>query len=54
MNLFNDKQSYEAIKRFTFVKKVEKIVAEKGIKLNSSELIFPDDKFNWNLIILDL
>ena len=44
----NDK-SLEAIKRFTYVNKVEKIVTEKGMKLNSSELIFPDDKFNWNL-----
>jgi len=46
--ILND-NSLEAIKRFTYVKKVEKIVAEKGVKLNSSELIFPEDKFNWNL-----
>ena len=31
------------------MKKVEKIVIDKGIKVNSPELIFPDDKFNWNL-----
>ena len=42
-------ESLEAIRRFTYVKKVEKIVAEKGVKTNSTELIFPDDKFNWNL-----
>ena len=42
-------QSYEAIRRFTFVKKVERVIKSKGIKTNSSELIFPNDKFNWNL-----
>jgi signal peptidase I len=46
--MLND-QSLEAIKRFTYVKKVEKIVIDKGIKVNSPELIFPEDNFNWNL-----
>ena len=46
--ILNDK-SLEAIKRFTYVKKVEKVITQKGMKLNSSELIFPEDKFNWNL-----
>ena len=47
--LMLNNESLEAIRRFTYVKKVEKIVAEKGVKTNSTELIFPDDKFNWNL-----
>ena len=46
--MLND-ESLAAIRRFTYVKKVEKIVIDKGIKVNSPELIFPDDKFNWNL-----
>lgn len=46
--MLND-ESLEAIKRFTYVKKVEKIVIDKGIKVNSPELIFPEDNFNWNL-----
>ena len=41
--------SLEAIKRFTYVKKVEKIVAKKGVKINSPELIFPEDQYSWNL-----
>ena len=47
--LILNQESLEAIKRFTYVKKVEKIVIDKGIKVNSSELIFPKDKYNWNL-----
>jgi signal peptidase I len=46
--MLND-ESLAAIKRFTYVKKVEKIVIDKGIKVNSPELIFPEDNFNWNL-----
>ena len=46
--MLND-ESLAAIRRFTYVKKVEKIVIDKGIKVNSPELIFPEDKFNWNL-----
>lgn len=46
--MLND-ESLAAIRRFTYVKKVEKIVINKGIKVNSPELIFPEDKFNWNL-----
>ncbi len=46
--MLND-ESLAAIKRFTYVKKVEKIVIDKGVKVNSPELIFPEDKFNWNL-----
>ena len=46
--ILND-ESLAAIKRFTFVKKVEKIVIDKGVKVNSPELIFPEDNFNWNL-----
>ena len=46
--ILND-NSLEAIKRFTYVKKVEKVVAKKGTKVNSSDFIFPEDKFNWNL-----
>lgn len=47
--LMLNQKSLDAIKRFTYVKKVEKIVAEKGVKINSPELIFPNDQFNWNL-----
>lgn len=46
--MLND-ESLAAIKRFTYVKKVEKIVIDKGVKVNSPELIFPEDNFNWNL-----
>ena len=46
--ILND-ESLAAIKRFTYVKKVEKIVIDKGVKVNSPELIFPEDNFNWNL-----
>jgi signal peptidase I len=46
--MLND-ESLAAIKRFTYVKKVEKIFIDKGIKVNSPELIFPEDNFNWNL-----
>ena len=46
--MLND-ESLAAIKRFTYLKKVEKIVIDKGIKVNSPELIFPEDNFNWNL-----
>jgi signal peptidase I len=46
--MLND-ESLAAIKRFTYVKKVEKVVIDKGIKVNSPELIFPEDNFNWNL-----
>jgi len=46
--MLND-ESLAAIRRFTYVKKVEKIIIDKGIKVNSPELIFPEDKFNWNL-----
>lgn len=46
--MLND-ESLEAIKRFTYVKKVEKIIIDKGVKVNSPELIFPEDNFNWNL-----
>jgi len=46
--MLND-ESLAAIKRFTYVKKVEKIVIDKVVKVNSPELIFPEDNFNWNL-----
>ena len=46
--VLND-ESLAAIKRFTYVTKVKKVVAEKGVKVKSSELIFPEDKFSWNL-----
>ena len=47
--LMLNENSLEAIKRFTYVEKVEKIVAKKGVKIKSPELIFPKDQFNWNL-----
>lgn len=47
--LMLNENSLEAIKRFTYVEKVEKIVAKKGVKIKSPELIFPEDQFNWNL-----
>ena len=47
--LMLNETSLEAIKRFTYVKKVEKIVTKKGVKIKSPELIFPEDQFNWNL-----
>ena len=50
--LMLNETSLEAIKRFTYVKKVEKIVTKKGVKIKSPELIFPEDQFNWNLTIL--
>ena len=47
--LMLNENSLEAIKRFTYVEKIEKIVVEKGVKINTAENIFPNDKFNWNL-----
>ena len=37
------------IRHWWQIAKAEKVIAKKGKKINSSELIFPNDKFNWNI-----
>ncbi len=47
--LFLNDYSKNAIERFTYVNKVEKIIEPAGVKPSYGENVFPDGSYDWNI-----